>query len=80
MSKQISGKIRVKAGDLIRTLERAGFSTVIGKSDGHYHMTDGKRNVNFPFRSHNRPIRQGTLGMILRRAGLTKDEFLELLK
>ncbi|MEO8393912.1 MAG: type II toxin-antitoxin system HicA family toxin [Chloroflexota bacterium] len=65
----------VSARECIRALERAGF---IFKRQNGSHIILGKagRRVSVP--NHN-PIKVGTLRNIIDQAGLTVDEFLELL-
>lgn len=65
----------VSARECIRALERAGF---VFKRQKGSHIIMGKlgRRVSVP--NHN-PIKPGTLRNIIDQAGLTVDEFLELL-
>ncbi|CAN5192892.1 hypothetical protein BH23GEM2_BH23GEM2_23300 [soil metagenome] len=60
--------------DAIRALEKAGFR--IARQGKHTVMTDGQRIVTIP--RHN-PVNAFTMGGIVRDAGLTPDEFRELL-
>lgn len=60
--------------DAIRALEKAGFW--IAREGKHTVMTDGTRVVTVP--RHN-PVNAITMGNIVRDAGLTNDEFRELL-
>jgi predicted RNA binding protein YcfA (HicA-like mRNA interferase family) len=64
----------------IRALERAGF--VIRRTHGsHYilsHPDDPARAVTVPVHG-NRDLKPGTLRSIVRQAGLSVEEFLELL-
>ncbi len=60
--------------DAIRALEKAGFW--VERQSGHVVMTDGVRTVTIP--RHN-PVNAITMGNIIRDAGLTIDEFRELL-
>lgn len=65
---------------VIRALERAGF--VIRRTHGsHYilsHSDDPARAVTVPVHG-NRDLKPGTLRSIVRQAGLSVEEFLELL-
>ena len=60
--------------DAIRALERAGFQII--RQGKHIVMSDGTRQVTIP--RHN-PIKAFTLGGIVVDAGLTPDEFRDLL-
>jgi predicted RNA binding protein YcfA (HicA-like mRNA interferase family) len=58
-------------------LERADF-TVARIAGRHYQMYNeqSRRFVTVPH--HNRDLAKGTLAAIIQQAGLTRDEFLEL--
>ena len=58
----------------IRALERAGFWIL--RQSGHVVMTNGTRIVTIP---RANPINAYTMGGIVRDAGLTDDEFRDLL-
>lgn len=58
----------------MRALEKAGFR--IFRQGNHIVMTDGVRVLTVP--RHN-PVNAITMGVIVRAAGLTVDEFRELL-
>jgi predicted RNA binding protein YcfA (HicA-like mRNA interferase family) len=64
---------------LIRALERAGF--ILHRVTGsHYilkHPLQPTLRVTVPF--HNRDLKRGTLQSIIKQAGFTNEEFLELL-
>lgn len=60
--------------DAVRALEKAGFW--ITRQGKHIVMTDGTRVLNIP--RHN-PVNAITMGNIVRDAGLTNDEFRQLL-
>jgi len=60
--------------DAVRTLEKAGFRGSLGKANTD--LTDGTRVITVP--RHN-PVNAFTMGNIVRDAGLTNDEFRELL-
>ncbi len=60
--------------DAVRALRKAGFRIV--RQGKHVVMTDGVRIVTIP--RHN-PVNAFTMGGIVRDAGLTEDEFRELL-
>jgi len=60
--------------DAIRALEKAGFS--IARQSKHVVMTDGTRILTIP--RHN-PVNAITMGKIVRDAGLTIEQFRQLL-
>jgi predicted RNA binding protein YcfA (HicA-like mRNA interferase family) len=60
--------------DAIRALEKADF--VVARQGKHTIMTDGERILTIP--RHN-PINAITMGVIVRDAGLTIEEFRKLL-
>jgi predicted RNA binding protein YcfA (HicA-like mRNA interferase family) len=70
----------VRARDVIRALERAGF--VISRISGSHcrliHTTDPARKVTIPLHGSS-DLKKGTLRGIIAQAGLTVAEFLALL-
>jgi len=58
----------------IRALEKAGFQVI--RQGKHVIMSDGNRQVVIP---RSNPIKAITMGGIARDAGLTPDEFRQLL-
>lgn len=60
--------------DAVRALEKAGFSVV--RQGQHIVMSNGARILTIP--RHN-PVNAFTLGGIVRDAGLTVEQFRELL-
>jgi predicted RNA binding protein YcfA (HicA-like mRNA interferase family) len=58
----------------IRALEQAGFSIV--RKGKHIIMSDGVRILSIP---RNNPINAFTMGGIVRDAGLTPEQFKDLL-
>ena len=60
--------------DAVRALEKVGFW--IARQGKHIVMTDGTRVLTIP--RHN-PVNAITMGNIVRDAGLTNNEFRELL-
>jgi predicted RNA binding protein YcfA (HicA-like mRNA interferase family) len=70
----------VRAREVIRALERAGF--VISRTSGSHcrliHSRDPARKVTIP--AHNNDLKRGTLRAIIAQAGLTVAEFIKLLK
>jgi predicted RNA binding protein YcfA (HicA-like mRNA interferase family) len=70
----------VKARDVIRALQRAGFS-IVRTSGGHYrlvHDIDPTRQTTVPVHK-GKDIPRGTLRAIIDQAGLTVEEFIDLL-
>jgi len=70
---------RVSARELVRALEKEGFvfSRAKGGHRVYCHPATGKR-VTVPYHA-GRVIPPGTLANILREAGVTRDDLLELL-
>jgi predicted RNA binding protein YcfA (HicA-like mRNA interferase family) len=70
----------LKAREIIRALERAGFS--VSRTSGSHcrliHVTDPARKVTVPLHGST-DIKRGTLRAILSQAGLTVPEFIALL-
>lgn len=60
--------------NVVRALEKIGFC--IARQGKHIVMTDGSRVLTIP--RHN-PVNAITMGKIIRDAGLTNNEFRELL-
>jgi predicted RNA binding protein YcfA (HicA-like mRNA interferase family) len=61
---------------VIRALMRSSF--VIHHTTGsHYFLKKDKLRVSVPY--HNRDLKPGTLASIITQAGLTVEEFVELL-
>jgi predicted RNA binding protein YcfA (HicA-like mRNA interferase family) len=58
----------------VRAFERAGFAIV--RQSGHIVMSDGRRTITIP--RHN-PVNAFTMFGIVRDAGLTIEQFRELL-
>lgn len=66
----------VKPKKTIRALERGGFE-VHHVAGSHYVMKKEKLRVTVPY--HNKDLKPGTLRSIIEQAGLTVEEFLDLL-
>jgi predicted RNA binding protein YcfA (HicA-like mRNA interferase family) len=64
----------INHGDAVRALQKAGFRII--RQGKHITMGDGVHKVTIP--RHN-PINANTMGGIVRSAGLTIDEFRDLL-
>lgn len=70
----VAGIPGVNHQDAIRAFGKAGFQVL--RQGKHVVMTDGNRRLIIP--RHN-PLKAFTLGIIVRDAGLTADEFRALL-
>ena len=70
----------LKARDVIRALERAGFVVTRSKGSHHrlVHATNPTRATTVAVHK-GKDIPRGTLGDIIEQAGLTEEEFLDLL-
>lgn len=67
----------LKSKDVIRALQKAGFVEHRQKG-GHKILKKDNLRVTVPV--HSRDLKKGTLYSIIGQAGLTVEEFLELLK
>lgn len=61
--------------DAVRALQKAGFW--VARQGKHIVMTDGNRIVTIP---RSNPVHPVTMGGIVRDAGLTVEQFKELLR
>jgi predicted RNA binding protein YcfA (HicA-like mRNA interferase family) len=61
---------------VLNALTQAGFK-VVSQKGSHIFLTDGKHKLTVP--RHDQ-IKKGTLLSIIQQAGLTKEEFIELLR
>ena len=70
----------VKAKECLRALERHGFyiDHQTGSHARLFHRTDPARKVTIPI--HNKDLPAGTLKSILRQAGISVAELIDLLK
>jgi predicted RNA binding protein YcfA (HicA-like mRNA interferase family) len=66
----------LKPKKVIKALERGGFY-VHHTSGSHYILKKEKLRVTVPY--HNKDLKPGTLKSIIEQAGLTVEEFLNLL-
>lgn len=66
----------VKPKIVIRALKRNGFF-VHHATGSHYFLKKGKLRVSVPY--HNKDLKPGTLTSIIVQAGLTVEEFVDLL-
>jgi predicted RNA binding protein YcfA (HicA-like mRNA interferase family) len=65
----------LKAKDVIRALQRAGFF-IHHTTGSHYflkHPDNPQSRVTIPY--HNKDLKQGTLRSIIKQAGFTAEEF-----
>lgn len=62
--------------EVVKALEKVGFRIVYQKGS-HLYLTDGKRKLTVP---RHDALKRGTLLAIIYQAGLTKEEFLRLLR
>jgi predicted RNA binding protein YcfA (HicA-like mRNA interferase family) len=61
---------------IIKALTRKGFR-VAGQKGSHIFLTDGKHKLTVP---RHDPIKKGTLLSIIQQAGLSRDEFVDLIE
>lgn len=66
----------VKPKIVIRVLKRNGF-VVHHTTGSHYILKKDKLRVSVPY--HNKDLKPGTLASIITQAGLSVEEFLDLL-
>jgi len=66
----------IKPKLVIRALERNGF-VVHHTTGSHYILKKEKLRVSIPY--HNKDLKPGTLNSIIAQAGMTVEEFLDLL-
>lgn len=68
----------VSGREMVRALGRAGFS--VGRIAGsHHYMSQGNVNLSVPVHG-SKPLTKGLTANFIKQAGLTVDEFLELLR
>jgi predicted RNA binding protein YcfA (HicA-like mRNA interferase family) len=60
----------------LKALNKTGFR-IVHQKGSHIYLSDGKHKITVP--RHN-TIQKGTLLAIIQQAGLTREEFLKLLK
>jgi predicted RNA binding protein YcfA (HicA-like mRNA interferase family) len=61
---------------VIKALTKAGFK-IVSQKGSHIFLSDGKHKLTVP---RHDPIKKGTLLAIIQQAGLTREEFLKLIK
>lgn len=71
---------RVTGVEVIRALQRDGFHLVRTRGSHHYLRKPGRQSLVVVPVHMGRELPEGTLGSILRQAGLSVDEFIALLK
>lgn len=64
----------LKPKEAIKALERAGFSFVRQRGSHRIYI---KENVGVTIPWHNKDLKRGTLRHIIKRSGLTIEEFLK---
>jgi predicted RNA binding protein YcfA (HicA-like mRNA interferase family) len=65
----------ISGGDAVKALKRLGFETV-RQEGSHIRMANGARRVTIP---NHKSIAPGTLQSMLRQAGVTVEEFIDVL-
>ena len=69
----------VRPEDVIRALERAGFFVERVKRSHHALKHPDKPHLHVTVAFHKKEVPRGTLRAIIKQAGLTTDEFLNLI-
>ncbi|MFL6934136.1 MAG: type II toxin-antitoxin system HicA family toxin [Xanthobacteraceae bacterium] len=69
---------RLKPREVVAALERCGF-VVVRIVGSHYQLFNKRTRRHTTVPHHNRDLTRGTVAAIVRQAGLTRDEFIELL-
>lgn len=64
---------------MIRALERAGFTLHHVAGSHHYFTHPHRPGLRVTVPGHPRDLKRGTLAAIIKQAGLTTEEFLEVL-
>jgi predicted RNA binding protein YcfA (HicA-like mRNA interferase family) len=68
----------LKPREVVAILQKCGF-TVIRIAGSHYQLFNDRTRRHTTVPHHNRDLPRGTITAIIQQAGLTRDEFLELL-
>jgi predicted RNA binding protein YcfA (HicA-like mRNA interferase family) len=68
----------LKPRQMVAALERTGF-VVLRISGSHYQMFNERTRRHTTVPHHNRDLPRGTVSAIVQQAGLTREEFLNLL-
>jgi predicted RNA binding protein YcfA (HicA-like mRNA interferase family) len=68
----------LKPREVVAALERCGF-VVVRIVGSHYQLFNERTRRHTTVPHHNRDLARGTVTAIVRQAGLTRDEFIELL-
>ena len=68
----------LKPSQVVSALERADF-TIVRIAGSHYQLFNEQTGRHTTVPHHNRDLPRGTLVAIIHQAGLTRDEFLNLL-
>ena len=64
---------------VMRALERAGLRLIRITGSHHIYEHPARPDQVVPVPLHNRDLKRGTLHSIIKQAGLTEEEFLDLL-
>jgi predicted RNA binding protein YcfA (HicA-like mRNA interferase family) len=75
MTRRLAG---VRPRDVVRALQRAGFTVHRIKGSHHHLRHPDKLHLRVSVPMHQRDLPPGTLRAIIRQADLTVDEFLDL--
>ena len=67
----------LKPKEVAQVLERAGFRFERQKGSHHMYI---RANIGVTIPFHNKDLKKGTLGHIIKQSGLTTEEFLKLLR
>jgi predicted RNA binding protein YcfA (HicA-like mRNA interferase family) len=65
--------------EVVRAFERAGFVLVPGGKGSHIRMRRASDALKLTIPAHD-PVKRGTLRALIRQAGLTVEEFRQLLQ
>ena len=68
----------LKPAQIVAALERANFA-IVRIAGSHYQLFNEQTGRHTTVPHHNRDLPRGTLIAIIHQAGLTRDEFLNLL-
>ena len=69
----------LKPKQVIKALKKHGFALRRIKGSHHHLTFTGKRRYQVTIPVHNKDMKPGTLYSIIKQAGLTVDEFIDLL-
>ncbi len=69
----------VRPKDVIRALERAGFVVVRTSRGSHHQLRHPEYGTRVTVALHRKEMKRATLAAIIKSAGLTSEEFIDLL-